>query len=117
MAGCKILTAMSNSFTFYIYSKSILGISAHIHLNKYLSNQYATYKSSEYILSYFGGLVQIETDIFYPIFILGFQHIMHFKLIVDIKFVQNMFHIMFSNICIRWTTYQEMTFIFYYSNI
>ena len=52
------------------------------------------YKSSEYILSYFGGLIQIQTDIFYPTFIPGFQHIIHFNFIVDIKFVQNMFNIM-----------------------
>ena len=73
------------------------------------------YKSSEYIWSYFGGLIQ--TDIFYPIFIPGFQHIIHFKLIVDIKFVQNMFNIMVFNISIRWTHYQEMTLIFHYGNI
>ena len=52
------------------------------------------YKSSEYILSYFGGLIQIQTDIFYPTFIPGFQHIIHFKFTVDITFFQNMFNIM-----------------------
>ena len=31
------------------------------------------YKSSEYILSYFGGLIQIQTDIFYPILFLVFN--------------------------------------------